>query len=71
MNHLIRIAIGAAIAGALVTVVMKRRAGRSMEDRRDEAADLVEREAPRGGANTGYSIGELVADTPAGRVLNS
>ena len=71
MNHLIRIAIGAAIAGALVTVVMKRRAGRNVVDALTDVSDQKEPDAPTVAAAAGYSIGELVADTPAGRELNS
>lgn len=70
MKHLISIAVGAAIAGALVTLLMKRRAG-SVAETFEDAIDGGPRDVVGRGTGTGFTVEELIADTPAGRTLNS
>jgi hypothetical protein len=71
MKHLIRIAIGAALAGALISLLVKRRSGRDMEEPGADAAERERLESIGRGAATGFTVEELTADTPAGRTLNS
>jgi hypothetical protein len=66
MKHLIKFAIGAAIAGALVNMLIKQRAGGGMEardeghDQEDEAQDTA-----------GFTVEELTAENPQSDDLRS
>jgi hypothetical protein len=72
MKHLLKIAIGAAIAAALVNMMMKRRSATTLDDARDDdVADTEGRDTLGRGTGAGYTVEELIADTPAGRTLNS
>jgi len=68
MKSLLKLAMGAAVAGALVNMLMKQRSGNRMESRDEEAtSDQPEmpygENAPRG--TTGFTVGELASDTNA------
>jgi hypothetical protein len=68
MKSLLKLAVGAAIAGALVNMLMKQRSGMRQEDQDDEGAasgdgmgDFSSR--PENAGTSGFTVGELVADT--------
>ena len=61
MKTLVKLAVGAAIAGALVNLLMKQRSGRRMENRGQMPRTAYGESAPRGTA--GFTVGELAADT--------
>jgi hypothetical protein len=62
MKHLMKFAVGAAIAGALVNLLLKQqRTGRGMERNEGTSPDQGEGEnIPRG--SSGYTVAELIAD---------
>jgi hypothetical protein len=68
MKTLLKLAMGAAIAGALVNALMKRGSGRGMESRdtgptmdQPEASGFQDENPARGTA--GFTVGELATDT--------
>jgi hypothetical protein len=72
MKNIIGFAVGAAIAGALVSVLLKRQSARRIEWSRGELAKSDEPDVTDQGGSVGFTVEELIAETPGGRtVLNS
>ena len=75
-KYLIGIAVGAAIAGALATLLMKRRSGSDTEKPVDDGVDAGPEVRGRG-TSAGFTVEEIIGDTsagsdmPVGRTLNS
>jgi hypothetical protein len=66
MKSLIKLAVGAAIAGALVNLLMKQqRSGRGMEGREENFGDRPEGSEGAGATQgtAGFTVEELAADT--------
>jgi hypothetical protein len=80
MKTLMKFAVGAAIAGALVNMLMKQRSGRGagmMEGSRDDqpgsealGSTIEDAAAGAGAGSSGFTVGELVADTNTQNTLS-
>ena len=72
MKKFVGIAVVAAIAGAVVTLLMKERAQRQMGRSRGELAKADEPQVPARTQGVGFTVEELIAEQPSGpRTLNS
>jgi hypothetical protein len=72
MKNIIGFAVGAAIAGGLAIALLKRQSARRIERSRGELAKADEPEVIGRGTGSGFTMQELIADTPAAQnILNS